>query len=447
MSERDPDLAVTMLAEAVDACFFAGDARAMQRTAQRAGELLQAGASEQARFLAAITRGMALVFAGAGEDGIAAIREAVALAEDSPELREDVQLMPWLVMGPLWLREAEAGRTLLTAAIEGARARAELGVLPWLLDRVARSHAATDAWSTARVQYDEAIALARETGQEVELAAGPRRARVARRAHRPRAGVPRGRRGGAGAVRGAGSRPLRHVGDAGARRARARARPPGRRRGAVRGGRTASRRARHRGPGRCGPPPSSSMRTCDSVAARTPKPSRSGSRRQRARRASRGRWHAPSAAARCSPRTASRRCFDEALALHDLTPDAFERACTQLAYGARLRRGRKRRRAREELRAALDTFAALGAEPWEALAQGELAATGETARRRDASTLDELTPQELHIAQLLAEGRTTREAAAALFLSPKTIEYHLRSIYRKLGVNSRGDLAQALVSR
>ena len=140
-------------------------------------------------------------------------------------------------------------------------------------------------------------------------------------------------------------------------------------------------------------------------------------------------------------------CFDEALALHALTPDEFERACTQLAYGARLRRARKRRRAREELRAALDTFAPLGAEPWVALAQGELAATGETARRRDASTLDELTPQELHIAQLLAAGRTTREAAAALFLSPKTIEYHLRSIYRKLGVNSRSDLSRALAAR
>ena len=67
-----------------------------------------------------------------------------------------------------------------------------------------------------------------------------------------------------------------------------------------------------------------------------------------------------------------------------------------------------------------------------------------TARRRDVSTLDQLTPQELHIAQLLSEGQTTREVAAALFLSPKTIEYHLRSIYRKLGVRSRDALGQAL---
>jgi DNA-binding CsgD family transcriptional regulator len=70
-----------------------------------------------------------------------------------------------------------------------------------------------------------------------------------------------------------------------------------------------------------------------------------------------------------------------------------------------------------------------------------LAATGETARRRDPATLDELTPQELNVALLLANGKTTREAAAALFLSPKTIEYHLRNVYRKLDISSREQLA------
>ena len=74
------------------------------------------------------------------------------------------------------------------------------------------------------------------------------------------------------------------------------------------------------------------------------------------------------------------------------------------------------------------------------LARGELLATGETARRRGASATETLTRQELRIAQILASGKTTRETAAALFLSPKTIEYHLRSIYGKLGVNSRSEL-------
>jgi DNA-binding CsgD family transcriptional regulator len=74
-------------------------------------------------------------------------------------------------------------------------------------------------------------------------------------------------------------------------------------------------------------------------------------------------------------------------------------------------------------------------------------ATGETARRRNASTVDALTPQELQIGLLLAEGRTTREAAATLFLSPKTVEYHLRHIYRKLEINSRDALRAALEAR
>jgi DNA-binding NarL/FixJ family response regulator len=134
----------------------------------------------------------------------------------------------------------------------------------------------------------------------------------------------------------------------------------------------------------------------------------------------------------------------EALDHHSRTPDVFETARTQLAYGSRLRRARQRVRAREHLRAAQEAFDRLGAPRWADLAASELAASGETARRRDPSTLDDLTPQELQIALLLAEGKTTREAAAAVFLSPKTIEYHLRHVYRKLGIHSRAELAKAL---
>jgi DNA-binding CsgD family transcriptional regulator len=72
-------------------------------------------------------------------------------------------------------------------------------------------------------------------------------------------------------------------------------------------------------------------------------------------------------------------------------------------------------------------------------------ATGETLRRRDPSTIDELTPRELQIALALAGGRTTRETAAAMFLSPKTVEYHLRHVYQKL-VHSRDELTRALAS-
>jgi DNA-binding CsgD family transcriptional regulator len=101
-------------------------------------------------------------------------------------------------------------------------------------------------------------------------------------------------------------------------------------------------------------------------------------------------------------------------------------------------------RAREELRLAIEAFDSLGAMPWSRHADAELEATGETARKRDVSLRDQLTPQELQIALLLAAGRTTREAAAAMFLSPKTIEYHLRNVYRKLDVRSRPELAESM---
>jgi DNA-binding CsgD family transcriptional regulator len=136
--------------------------------------------------------------------------------------------------------------------------------------------------------------------------------------------------------------------------------------------------------------------------------------------------------------------FERALGAHAQTPDAFERARTQLAFGESLRRARNRVRARYQLRAALETFERLEARPWAERARAELAASGETLRRRDPETRDELTPQELQVALLLASGRTTRETAATLFLSPKTVEYHLRHVYLKLGINSREQLAAAM---
>jgi DNA-binding NarL/FixJ family response regulator len=132
--------------------------------------------------------------------------------------------------------------------------------------------------------------------------------------------------------------------------------------------------------------------------------------------------------------------FEEAIKLHARAEMPFERARTELCYGERLRRARRRAEARDQLHAALETFERLGAEPWADRARNELRATGETVRR-DRSASDELTLQELQVALKVAEGATNREAAAAMFLSPKTIEAHLSRIYSKLGVRSRTELA------
>jgi DNA-binding CsgD family transcriptional regulator len=164
-----------------------------------------------------------------------------------------------------------------------------------------------------------------------------------------------------------------------------------------------------------------------------------------------GRVWALAASRRCRGLLASdadfKPCFAQALAWHVRTPTPFERARTQLCFGERLRRTRRRLEAREQLRAALGTFEQLGAQPWADRAQAELAATGETAKRRDATAAEKLTPQELQVALAIARGATNREAAGALFLSPKTIEFHLGHVYRKLGIHSRSQLTRILTER
>jgi DNA-binding CsgD family transcriptional regulator len=132
--------------------------------------------------------------------------------------------------------------------------------------------------------------------------------------------------------------------------------------------------------------------------------------------------------------------FETALELHEHEPSALERARTQLCYGERLRRGRRRRDAREVLRSSLDTFEAMETRPWADRARTELLATGEHVSRREPGAAERLTPQEFQIATHVAEGLTNRDVAARLFLSPKTIEFHLTGVYRKLNVRSRAEL-------
>ncbi|PWW24265.1 regulatory LuxR family protein [Geodermatophilus normandii] len=118
-----------------------------------------------------------------------------------------------------------------------------------------------------------------------------------------------------------------------------------------------------------------------------------------------------------------------------------DRARTELALGEFLRRARRRVDAREHLRAALGLFDDLGAVSYAARAAAELRASGETARRRDVSTATDLSPQERQVTVLVRQGLPTRDVAAQLFLSPRTVEFHLRNVFAKLGVSSRAELA------
>jgi DNA-binding CsgD family transcriptional regulator len=138
--------------------------------------------------------------------------------------------------------------------------------------------------------------------------------------------------------------------------------------------------------------------------------------------------------------------YAEALALHADAERPFQQARTRLLWAEHLRRNRRRMDAREHLRAALEAFERLDARPWADRAHAELRATGETVRRRDAGR-ERLTPQELRIAELVADGGSNREVAEHLFISPRTVGYHLARVYQKLGVSSRTRLARVLRER
>jgi DNA-binding CsgD family transcriptional regulator len=137
--------------------------------------------------------------------------------------------------------------------------------------------------------------------------------------------------------------------------------------------------------------------------------------------------------------------FQRALELHDKGGRPFDRARTELAYGEHLRRTRRRVDAREHLRAALHVFEDLRAAPWLERASQELRASGETARKRDETDragADGLTPTELQVARLVQGGLSNKEVAGQLFVSPRTVDFHLRNVFGKTGVTSRLELAQ-----
>ena len=140
-----------------------------------------------------------------------------------------------------------------------------------------------------------------------------------------------------------------------------------------------------------------------------------------------------------APQDQAEALFEAALRV-DLTAWPLIRSRTQLVYGEWLRRHRRALESRDHLRAARDMFDALGAIPWSERARRELRAAGEVSRRRAPDARDQLTPHELQIAQLAAEGLTNREIGQRLYLSHRTVSSHLHRIFPKLGVASRSEL-------
>ncbi|USX54886.1 helix-turn-helix transcriptional regulator [Lentzea sp. HUAS12] len=434
----DADSAVVLLADAVHACFYLGDTRSGVELAHEIEALLDGVVTPKAQGLGQMAVGVARILANRG--GADQIRAGVGLLASTGLLRDDRRRLSWLMIGPLFLRDADSGEEL-RRVVADARAETAVGTLPALLFHVARDEATTNQWVRAEATYDEATRLARETGQETDLAmclAGLAwlRARLGDE-ERCRALV-------------AEALPICRARD-------------------IHIGRVWSLFALGELELGLGDPLKAlahleelaalldDLRLTDPDLSPAPELTdamvRLGrrddawdvARRYRAEAAAKGQPWALGRAERTLGMLSEDGFdthFEASLRHHARTLDDFETARTRLAYGARLRRARRRVDARPHLHAALETFENLRAARWADLAAVELGATGETIKRRTQG--ETLTPQELQVSLLLAEGKTTREVAAALFLSPKTIEYHLRKVYTKLGIRSRAELADRL---
>ena len=377
-ARADPERAVAMLAEAAVACFAAGKPAEMLAAAERAHAALSDDASVRSRFIAETALGMARVLGGDAAAGAEALHRGITLAAGAPELKDDLQLLPWLTLGPIFLRKADVGRLALAQALETARARAALGELPFVLFLLARDQATSDRWAVAEATYEEAIGIARETDQGTDLGFGlaglawlqARRGRVQETRRWP----PRRSRWPSSSERG-----CTRCG-----------RPP-------RSASSSSVSATPRGPpsisrisaGWCASSGSPTSIFSRGRARRRLRPARPRQRREAGRGPVHDRRGGQGAAVVTRPRAALPRAggrrrrlcaeqFERALRLHAHTPDEFETARTRLAFGQRLRRGRNRVLAREQLRAAVDAFERLDARPWAEQARTELAATGET---------------------------------------------------------------------
>jgi DNA-binding CsgD family transcriptional regulator/tetratricopeptide (TPR) repeat protein len=432
---RHDDAAIA-LADAVHAGYYLGDARTASALADRLVALQPSLCEERSRALALMATGMARVLSGRG--GVDDIRAAAPLLED-PQLLRDPRRLSWLLLVPLFLREAERGRRL-RELVDEVRGQAGMGARPAVLCHVARDEATTGAsGARAEADYGESIRLAAETKQTTELAmslAGlawleSRAGRAdACRAHAARA------------FELSPSRDIRiaeiwvghALGDLDLSLGSAQ--------GALDRFQALTALLERLGIDDADLDPAPELTDALLRLGRDHDAARAATVFM-ARAEAKGQPWACARAARALGEVEPDfdRWFGEAVDLHEQTPDRFERARTQLAYGERMRRSGRRVDARVQLRSALEAFTQFGATVWADHAAAELTATGEHVWSRSADPLSQLTPQELQVSILLADGRTTREAAAALFLSPKTVEYHLRKVYTKLGIASRAELA------
>jgi DNA-binding CsgD family transcriptional regulator len=430
----DPSQALQMLVEASEIASYAGDVTPTAELGRRAAALPVV--DKAGEFLSDLLQGMGRVAEGDGRHGAPPLRRAIALAGTL----QDPRRLMWAGVAAFFLGETETGNALYARAVARARQEGAVGLLPQALEYLAPVELTAGRYDAATASATEGLRLARDTGNDTSACR-----HLATLAHlaalRGDEGTCRARA--AEALEGAAARGLGLVatlaGYALATLELGLNRPAE--------ALALLERLLAAGPG-AGSPFFAVYTVPDLVeaAVRGGRPEAAtgplAAFEQLATMA--GTAEPLAQLARCrgllAPDKAAAAHFEEALARHEGPGRPFDLARTQLAYGEALRRARRRGEARTHLREALATFERLGAAPWAERTGAELRATGETARRRDPSTLSQLTPQELQIIRLVGEGGTNREIGAQLFLSRRTIDYHLRNVFVKLGVSSRAEL-------
>jgi DNA-binding CsgD family transcriptional regulator len=435
IGDVDPLRAAAMLAEAASAASYGGDVNGIAEAGRRAATLPSREEPEFG-FDAKLLTGTSAVLERDPARGVPLLREAIALAEESGDPARLVRAG----VAATYVGDDAAARKYWTRAAREARTRGALGSLSFALEFVAIAESTAGQYAEAFADASEGLRLAREIGLERSAAM-----------HLATAAAVRAVQGREEECRRLADEALalaaRHgLGLAAANASAALARLD------LGLGRPAEALARlealtSAGAG-SGHPLVALFATPDLVEAAL--------RADRIERAQTAlavfeRWATAAALpwalavlARCRGLLSAGRTavahFEEAVALHGEGERPFDQARTRLLFGELLRRERRRIDARPHLRSALDTFERLGAAPWAERAATELRASGETARRREPGSAGELTPQELQIARLVAEGSTNKEVAAQLFLSPRTVDYHLRKVFMKLGISSRAEL-------
>ncbi len=437
----DPNDETLILVDAVHANYYLAGAPSAAALAKRLTELAPSVTDDGARALGLVATGTARILAGQ-PGGADDLRAALPLLASTPSLYEDPLRLSLVLQVPLYLRDVSSGSAAVHDLVEAARNRAGVGAMPALLWHLALEQATTSAWTEAEANYAAVVRYAEETGQVTEqvMALAGLCWLESRQGHTERC------RHHATEVLGAPATTQLHMAEAWVRYALGDLElslgEPAR---AV----TALRELVHlldvHELADADLVPAAELVDALVRVGEVDEARVVGASYERAARAKGQPWalaRAERVRGLLADDDAAPGCFEAALEAHAVTVDRFQAARTRLAYGERLRRLARRIDARSQLRAALEDFEDLGAARWAERAASELAATGETVRRRDADPRSSLTPQELQVSLLVVQGRTTREAAAALFLSPKTVEYHLRKVYAKLGIGSRSELAE-----